>query len=81
MNLIALPISAKGLVTIPKKIRTALKLDQSVILEIQNDYIVIKKGIPGIETVGGSLNKYAKGLDTDDALRIAKETRYANKKF
>ena len=80
MNLIALPISAKGLITIPKKIRIALKLDQSVILEIQNDYVVIKRGIPRIETIGGIFHKYAKGLDTDGALRIAKETRYTTKK-
>ncbi|MDA8215929.1 MAG: AbrB/MazE/SpoVT family DNA-binding domain-containing protein [Nitrospiraceae bacterium] len=68
MTTVAVKITRKGQVTIPKKIRDRLKTN-TVYFEVEDDNVIVKP----VRDAAGSLSEYAKNVKPGTSMKKIKE--------
>ena len=76
-------ITSKRQFTIPSEVfkKAGFKQGERVIVEEDNGTLKIKKAVDLLLSLGGSVKvpKHLRGVDADEAIRIAKERRFNRK--
>jgi len=77
-------ITSKRQLTIPAKLfkKAGLSHGDKVLMEEKDGKIILRSALSLVEELAGSVKipKHLRGVDADEAIRIAKERYFANKK-